>query len=561
MTIDAQGRILVVGQVQVSASDRDMLVVRYLPDGTPDPGFGGDGIATFDFPVADDVEEGNAVAVDSQGRILVFGVTEGVGGTDFALVRVNPDGTRDTTFGPAGSNGFVTKDMFGDIEFAADVALDSQGRIVLGGTTRAGGDFDFGVVRYDGNGILDMTFSGDGKQTVDFTSVGADQDLAVGMVLDAQGRIVLAGRTQQPSLYDFALARLNDDGARDVTFGSGNAPNHEGQVTTPIGDSDDGANAVAIDPQGRIIAAGEALVGTRRQFALARYNVDGSLDTTFSGDGKRITEVDAVGNGGEAYYVGVDTQGRILAVGGAGMPNTSPYYVLARHEPDGELDPTFGNGGQVTLANGFVRSAVMDAQDRIVVGGRFTPAGGGDNQFGLARFIGDAVAPTATLTSGPADGAFVSDSTPTFEFSSDDPAAALTCGFDSASAGCASPFTAGSPLSDGMHTFSVTATDRAANASAATRTFTVDTRAPDVGITGKKKVKTRTKKAKAKVEITTSEPAELTCAVDKKPPEDCVARFVTRKLKKGKHTVTVTATDLAGNSGSQDKRIKIVRTH
>jgi uncharacterized delta-60 repeat protein len=559
MTLDAQGRILVVGRVKVSANDGDMLVGRFLPDGTPDSSFDGDGIAKFDFPVVDDFDTAAAVTVDAQGRILVVGETEGAGGADFALIRVNPDGTRDTTFGPPASNGFVTKDLFGDIEFASAVALDSQGRIVIGGTAKFGGDFDFAVVRYDANGILDTSFGNSGQKNVDFTPLGNDQDFALGMVIDAQGRIVLAGRTQQPSLYDFALARLNADGSRDVTFGPSTTPNHEGQVTTPVGDSDDAANALAIDSQGRIIAVGTAKVGPRTQFAIVRYNGDGSLDTTFSGDGKQTTEILGLDDGDSARYVGVDTQGRILAVGRADTIGGPDDYALARYESNGELDPTFGSGGKVTLANGPVSSAVLDAQDRIVAGALFEPEGGGDFQLGLARFIGDAVAPIASIGSGPAEGSFVNDRKPTFKFTSSEAGGGFGCGFDGAPSGCSSPFTSRAPLADGQHTFSLTATDRAGNTSAeVTRTFTVDTKAPKIKIKGKKKVKTDKPKAKEKLKIKTSEPAELSCAVDKKQPKPCDAKFKTPKLKLGKHKVTVTATDRAGNSSDEAKKVKVV---
>jgi uncharacterized delta-60 repeat protein len=560
MTVDAQGRILAVGEAKVNANDGDILVVRYLADGTPDPSFDGDGMATFDFPAANDFDEAEAVTLDAQGRILLFGETPGAGGTDFALIRVNPDGTRDTTFGPSGSNGYVTKSVSGADEYASAIALDAQGRILVAGSARIGGDLDFAVVRFDANGNMDMTFSGDGQQTVDFTPVGNDQDNLLGMVIDSQGRIVLAGRTQQPSLYDFALARLNSDGSRDATFGP-STPSEEGEVTTSFTNGPDGANALTIDSQGRIIAAGGAGggggSGTPAQFALARYNSDGSLDTTFSYDGKQTTEIEGIGDGEEAYYVGVDSQGRVVAAGGADTSVGPDDYALARYESNGELDPTFGSGGKMTLANGLVRSAVMDAQDRIVVGGAFDPGGGVDSQFGLVRFIGDAIAPTVTIGSGPADGSFINDRKPTFEFSSE-AGATFTCGLDGIASTCTSPFTPSAPLPDGQHTFSLTATDRAANSSAATRTFTVDTRPPEITIKGKRKVKTDKPKAKDKLKIKTSEEAELTCAVDKKDPKPCDAKFKTPKLKLGKHKVTVTATDQAGNSSDEAKKIKVV---
>jgi uncharacterized delta-60 repeat protein len=554
--IDPEGRILVLGQARAANNvDTHMLVCRYLPNGTLDSSFDGDGIATFDFPAAGS-DSADAATVDAQGRILVLGVTEGAG-QDFGLIRLNPDGSRDTTFGPGGSNGFVTKDFSGSDEFPAAVSVDSQGRIVVAGTARVGGDFDFAVARYDSNGLIDTTFSDDGQQTVDFTPLGNDQDLALGMVIDSQGRIVLAGRTQQPSLYDFALARLNSDGSRDATFGSNADPNEKGEVTTPIGDSSDAANAVALDAQGRIIAAGSAVVGTREQFALARYNPDGSLDTTFSGDGKQTTPIGTAGDGDSADFVGVDSDGRIAIAGDANI-NADERSALVRYTPDGELDPTFGAGGMVTQQDGQMRSGLVDAQDRIVLGATFPAGAGGHAQVGLTRFIGDAVAPSATINSGPADGALINDATPTFEFSTDDPDALLACGFDGASSGCSSPFTPTTPLADGEHTFGVSATDLAGNSSAASRTFTVDTTPPEITIKGKRNVKTDDEKAKTKLKIKTSERAELTCKIDKKKPKPCDKRFKTPKLKLGKHKVKVTATDQAGNSSDEKKKLKVV---
>jgi hypothetical protein len=189
--------------------------------------------------------------------------------------------------------------------------------------------------------------------------------------------------------------------------------------------------------------------------------------------------------------------------------------------------------------------------------GEARPPSGNGLEFSLGRFIGDAVAPTATVTTGPADGALINDATPTLEFVSDDPLAGLTCGFDGASTTCASPFTPSPKLADGQHTFAVTATDRATNSSTATRTFTVDATAPEITLKGKKKLETDASKAKEKLKIKTSEPAELTCKVDKKKPKDCGSKFKA-KLKLGKHKVKVTATDRAGNSSDEAKKIKVV---
>jgi uncharacterized delta-60 repeat protein len=562
MTIDAQGRIVAVGYV--ANADVDIVVARYLANGTLDPAFSGDGVATFNYPGGASDDGAYDVTVDAGGGILVAGgtnVPHNFASEDFTLIRVSPDGTLDTGFGPAGSGGYVRANLFSNDQAEA-VAVDSQGRIVVGGTTKSGGDFDFAVVRYDANGNLDTSFGNNGQKTVDFTPDGGDQDFALGMVIDAQGRIVLAGHTEQPSFTDTALARLNSDGSRDATFGPSTTPNYEGQVTTAMSASYDDATAVTLDAQNKIVVAGSASVGGAYQFALARYNADGSLDTTFSDDGKVLSAIE--GDSSEedlAFDVAIDSHERIVVAGrvdsAAGIE-----LAVARYDPNGALDQTFGIGGKATVANAArsgATSFAFDDHERIVIAGNL-PVSGGGTAFGLARLIGDAVAPAPSIGSGPAEGSFTNDPTPTFEFTSSEAETSFGCGFDGFTANCASPFIPGTPLSEGAHTFSLAATDRAGNTSAAvTRAFTVDTRAPEIDITGKKKVKTHRKKGRDKLTIETSEASSLRCAVDEREPEDCVEKFITPKLKKGKHVVTVTATDQAGNSGTEDKSIKVVR--
>jgi uncharacterized delta-60 repeat protein len=311
------------------------------------------------------------------------------------------------------------------------------------------------------------------------------------------------------------------------------------------------ASAVAIDPQGRILAAGATRVGSIYAFALARYASDGSLDGAFSGDGKVTTTI--FGQLGEsAHGVGLDSQGRIVA-GGRAIPNGPTEMAVARYGSTGALDPSFGNGGIKTAPGVSAGGMTIDAADRILLVGR-----SGSASFGLARFIGDATAPTATIGSGPADGSSTNDTTPTFELASNEAGATFTCGLDGATASCGAQFTPSAALGDDRHTFSVVATDRAGNSSpATTRTFTIDTRAPEIEIKGKGKLQTRKPKAKAKLKIKTSEKAKLMCSVDKKRAKAC-GKTYKPKLKPGKHKVKVTATDRAGNKGSETKRINVV---
>ena len=329
-------------------------------------------------------------------------------------------------------------------------------------------------------------------------------------------------------------------------------------MTTAIGSGVDRANAVTVDPQGRIVAAGSAEVGGVNQFAVARYNADGSLDDTFSDDGKVITPINALGpDGDQAFFAGVDPQGRVVAAGRADAA-AGPEFALARYTSNGALDPTFGGDGKVTAPDGKANAAAFDGQDRIVVEGLSTATGSA--KFGLARFIGDAVPPTAAIDSGPAAGSFINDSTPTFGFSSSEAGSSFTCGLDDLKAACTSPFTSTATLGDGAHTFSLIATDRAGNPSAAvTQSFQVDTHKPELKVKGKGRVKTAGRKAKDKLKLKANEPATFRCKVDKKKAESCGAKFKTPKLRLGKHKVKVTATDRAGNKTSKAKKLKVVR--
>jgi uncharacterized delta-60 repeat protein len=568
-------------------------------------------------PIGAGSDFGQAVAIDSQGRIIVAGSSSNGSTTDFAVARYNANGSLDPSFGPA-HDGKVTTDFFGADDSANSVAIDAQGRVVVAGSDFQG-DNDFAVARYNDSGTLDTTFgpNHNGKVTVDFTPLGMDDDVATAVAIDSQGRIVLAGTSNQGGTFDFALARLNGDGSRDATFGTNPAPK-QGEVTTPIGSDSDVANGVAIDSQDRIVAAGHAFLGGTAgdDFALARYTPGGVLDTSFNGTGKVTTPFGTTVDIAQA--VSIDSQGRIVAVGRAGTGNDTDF-ALARYTPGGTLDTSFNGSGKVTTPIGagsdIARAAAIDPQGRVVASGKSSngvnddfalarynangtldtsfngsgkvttpfgsssqeaalgvaidPAGrivaagtssiGPNGDFALARYIGDATPPTVTIGSGPASGGFTNDPTPTFQFSSSEAGSSFACSFEGLSAPCTSPFTP-APLADGPHSFSLTGTDRAGNTSAATgRHFTVDTRKPELKIKGKTKVKTAGRKARDKLKLKANEPSTFTCRVDRKKAKSCKAKYKTPKLKLGKHKLKVTATDRAGNRVSKTKKLKVVR--
>jgi uncharacterized delta-60 repeat protein len=187
-----------------------------------------------------------------------------------------------------------------------------------------------------GAGALDLTFGGDGKVT---TAIGLSHDYASSMAIQADGKIVLAGASKNGSYVDFALARYNADGSLDTSFDG------DGKLTTPIGSSDDDVYCVAIQADGKIVAAGYSYNGSNNIFALARYNPDGRLDTSFDGDGKLTTPIGS--SSGYARSVAIQADGKIVAAGYA-WNGTYDDFAIARYNADGSLDTSFDGDGILT---------------------------------------------------------------------------------------------------------------------------------------------------------------------------------------------------------------------
>src|SRR5919106_25221 len=231
--------------------------------GDLDPTFDGDGKVTTDF-IFNDAARG--VAIQADGKIVAAGVAicdPCAGPTtihDFALARYNRDGSLDATFGE--EDGKVTTDFFAGADEAFAVAMQADGKIVAGGAAAVSG-VDFALARYNPDGSLDPTFDGDGKVT--FLGFGPNHNRANAVAMQADGKIVAAGCTSCSSgAGNFALARLNTNGSRDTTFDG------EGLVTTDFFGDQDRANGIALQADGKIVAAGFASAAFDETFALAR---------------------------------------------------------------------------------------------------------------------------------------------------------------------------------------------------------------------------------------------------------------------------------------------------
>ena len=310
LAIQPDGKVVVVGS---SDNNQDFGIVRFNNDGTLDTGFSSDGKQTVDFSGAN--ETAYSVSVQADGKILVTGESN----RNFALTRLNADGSLDTSFD---SDGRLTTDFFGGADRAWSVATQADGKIVVSGVaynSATGGD-DFAVARYNINGSLDTSFDLDGKATADFFG-STGRDIGYGLALQADGKILVTGQVYNPANgnYDFGVARFNANGSLDTSFDG------DGKLTTGFAAGDnERAYDVAIQPDGKFVVAGSAPGGTA--FALARYNNNGSLDTSFSGDG--LMTVNLGLHDDIAYSVAIQPDGNIVAVGTSYQPGSSDFALI-----------------------------------------------------------------------------------------------------------------------------------------------------------------------------------------------------------------------------------------
>jgi len=301
------------------------------------PIFGGDegtGIVTTDMGSANDWGYGATLLAD--GRILVTGRSDVGGYSDFSVARYNSNGTLDTSFD---GDGKVTTAIGSFTDNSYSVAVQSDGRILVGGFASIGGISDFAVVRYLPDGTLDTSFSGDGKVTTD---IGGHWDQAYAMAVQADGKAVLAGMSSGNPTYtsDFALVRYNPDGSLDSSFAG------DGKVASTADYTEQILYSVTVQSDGKILAAGFGGDDyyTNVDAVLLRYNTDGSLDTSFDGDG--IVIIDSGGND-RANSISTQPDGKILVVGSI---NGQAY--LLRYNGDGSLDTEFGVNGKAASVIG-----------------------------------------------------------------------------------------------------------------------------------------------------------------------------------------------------------------
>ncbi len=376
VAIQLDGKIVVAGHSHCESMPYEFTVIRYYANGSLDASFGGDGTVVTPFGESDAFARG--VAIQTDGKIVVGGSSYNDStGYDLTAVRYNTDGSLDATFGIGGK---AVTDLGRDLEEANSVAIQVDGKIVVAGGTRDNSNYygsDFAVVRYNINGSLDSTFDDDGKVVTD---IGGYFDTARSVAIQTDGKIVAAG----PSGYNaegyanFAVVRHNPDGSLDTSFEG------DGTVTTNIELNND-AFSVAIQSDGKIVAAGECQF-YEGDFALARYNTDGSLDTTFDGDGK-VTTDSGGWSGNRLFDVITQLDGRIVAAGHS--QNDLGYYqfTVVRYNADGSPDTSFDSDGKVITDLGAGSDSAQSLA--IQTDGKIVAAGTSNDDFAVVRYNGD----------------------------------------------------------------------------------------------------------------------------------------------------------------------------
>jgi len=406
LAIQSDGRILLAGGRDAPGSAQNFALARYSPNGTLDNSYGSGGKVTTDFFGSGSASD--ALVVQTDGKAVAAGAAlDSLGNGFWALARFNPDGSLDASFG---SGGKVTTDLTSGAEA---IAISPNAKLVVAGTTEDQKGEHFAICRFNPDGSLDTSFGAGGK-VINSTIPGAADAIA----LQSDGKIVIGGSAvPDPAKPEkFALLRYNADGSPDTSFGTGGVA-----ITDFFATGDSTVRGVAIQSDGKIVAAGIVQLGASvdsRDFGLARFNPDGTLDTSFSGGGlfaaNSATGLDSergrdtvalvhplgtittdfFGHADGATALAIQGDGKIVAVGGTHSSSStdSDEFAIARYNPDGSLDSTFGSGGkQVTDFFGH-----LDEADAVAItpNGQIVTAGLAESgsvfataDFAMARYI------------------------------------------------------------------------------------------------------------------------------------------------------------------------------
>ncbi len=352
--VQTDGKIVVAGSAQ-NDTLTSFVLIRYNTDGSLDPSFGTGGIAMPYFGNVKNIAF--ALAIQSDNKIVVSGYSNSGGNDAFELVRYNANGTLDASFGTGGIVNHPIG-LYGGRAFA--VAIQQDGKIIQGGFGYYNTSNNFVMVRYNTNGVVDSTFGVNGVSV----SMPGDHEAEINALkILPGGKIIAVGQSHITTNNDFAVARYKTNGILDSTFGT------NGYTTKDINNNADMGFATDIQPDGKIVVAGNTVSGSNWVFAVMRFNADGTLDTQFGTNG--IDTLEAGGHGSEAYGVKVQTNGKIVVTGYTTVFGQYKFSTM-RLNTDGTVDTTFGNAGvavnSISNDDGAYGMA-LQADGKIIVAG------------------------------------------------------------------------------------------------------------------------------------------------------------------------------------------------
>lgn len=354
--VQPDGKIIVAG-----SSMTGFAIVRYNSNGTLDNTFGNGGKqeTSFKDDIHNEICTGNAATLQPDGKILMAGeaVIKGLHG-DFAVLRYNSNGTLDTTFGKGGK---VTTSVSDYENHAYAIAVQADGKILVSGDANGsvGTPNGMALVRYTANGSLDTSFDSDGIIVYQLSADTINVATAFAIAIQKDSKILVAGGGKAAD-GNIIILRFNTDGSIDNSFGS------NGKVVSEVANTElDIAYSIVLQSDNKIVVVGTTDVGgTKADIVLLRYNANGSPDNTFGTKGMIITDL-----GG--YDVGVSAvlqpDGKIIAVGA----NDNNFAVL-RYNSNGSVDKSFNNDGKVITSiggNSGATSVALQKDQKIVVAG------------------------------------------------------------------------------------------------------------------------------------------------------------------------------------------------
>lgn len=369
MVVQPDGKYLLAGPVERN-NGFDIGVVRYRPDGTLDPTFGNGGIARPNL--GPDSRFPSDLALDSNGRIIVVGNVSSGGSSDVSIIRLTSSGSLDNSFG---TNGDTRVDVNTE-DGGNAVAIQSTGKIVVAGITYVQSVSRALLLRLNTDGTLDTSFGTNGI-VVDQNNVNED---IRALVVDSSDRILVGGYELNGAQEDFLVARFTASGAVDNSFGSG------GRTTVAFGQLSTIAKSLLLQPDGRIVVLGSTANSTPNSLALTRLLTDGSLDPSFGTNGITMTTF-----GGTDHFLSsahLRDDGRIVAFGAIQQPGSDYGFLISQYLPNGSLDQSFDDDGHIVLQPDVVHDFAFDGA--VLSDGRIVAAGtaylGGAYEFALASF-------------------------------------------------------------------------------------------------------------------------------------------------------------------------------